>query len=186
MLDLFELRSKGGQPSPSGQQATVLVACSEGLEETAELASMAVNLFEEEDGIQVVLKFHPVMPYPRVAKYLGGQLPGHVTVSQEPIIDLMFKSTLMLYTGTTVCMQALVLELPVVHVRPQFEFDFDPLEGVPAARLEAVDQDSLLQGVRWLLEHRDKYVAEHRDLWHQLVEDYYSPITEQTYRAFLD
>ena len=92
----------------------------------------------------------------------------------------------MVYTGSTVSVQAMALGLPAVHLRPQFDLDLDPLEAVPEVRLEAVGLEELREKVDWLLEHRDEYIAEHRESWSGLVDDMYGAVTEESFRQFVD
>lgn len=170
---------KGGRP-------TVLIACSNGLEESAELAHMAAHLFSEDEKIRLIIKFHPIMPFERITGVMHSQLPGHVEISEEPLGELMSESSLMVYSGSTVCVDALTKGLPVIHVRPQFDLDMDPLEETPDVRLEAMGLDDLREKVRWLLHHREEYVAQHQKRWDKLVNDIYGPVTPQTYLAFVD
>lgn len=186
MQDLLDLRPPPGRPSASETEATVLVAFSGGLEETAALAHMAVQLFDEAEGVQVVFKFHPSMPFEKVSRLLGDRFPAHVRVSEEPITELILKSSVMVYTESTVCVQALALGLPVIHLRTQFEFDMDPLEAVPDARLVATGLEELRQKVRWLLAHREEYIAEHQEEWKHQVQEMYGPVTEESFRAFVE
>ena len=186
MQSLLELRSDPGHLQGPEGGAIVLVAPSNSLEETAELADLAAQLFSEGDGIRIVIKCHPIMPFERVTWLIGEPLPQHVEVSEEPITELMLKSSVMVYSGSTVCIQALALELPLVHVRPQFDLDTDPLEAVPDARLEATGVEELRQRIRWVLEHREEYVAQHRERWSGLVEELYGPVTEESFRAFIE
>lgn len=165
---------------------TVLVASSDGLEETVELVSMAANMFDENDGIQVVLKCHPRMPYQKVQGLIGAQLPKHVRVSDDPIIDLISDCAVMVYSGSTVAIEAMALGVPTIHLTSQFDFDLDPLEAVPDLRLAAMGLEDLRQKVRWLLEHREEYIAQHQEDWASLVSDMYGPVTEETFRAFVE
>ena len=117
--------------------------------------------------------------------YLGARLPAHVTVSEEPITALMQSSSIMVYTSSLVCVQALALGLPVIQVKNQFDFDTDPLETVPDLRLEAASLTELREKVSWLLKHREEYIALHSQEWRTTVEDIYSPVTEETVDAFV-
>ena len=92
----------------------------------------------------------------------------------------------MVYSGSTVGVQALALGLPLVHLRTQFDLDLDPLDAVPHLRLEATGLEELRDKVRWLVAHGTEYVEQHQAEWNQLIEDFYAPVTEQTYQAFLD
>ena len=180
------------QPPPAVEplgpvsDAPVLVACSYGLEEASELADLAARLFDEDEGVSVVIKCHPAMPFRNFQQLMRGPLPKHVRVSEEPIIDLIPKSSIMVYTGSMVCVQALATGLPVIHLRPQFDLDIDPLGAVPDVRPEATGLEELRREVRWLLNHREEYIAQQQDRWASLVHDIYGPVTEEAIRAFVD
>ena len=183
---LLALRHRSADAPASRDRAAVLVASSDCLEEAAELVYMAGNLFEEDEGISVVVKCHPRMPFKRVADLTGLHLPDHVMLSEEPIADLMLESSIMVYSGSTVGIQALALGLPVVHLRTQFDLDLDPLDAVPHLRLEATGLEELREKVRWLVTHGKEYVDQRQVEWDRLIEDFYGPVTVQTYRAFLE
>lgn len=179
------LKSRAGTVNDGGAAPTVLVAATGGREDTAELVAMAAGLFDGDEGVRVVMKCHPSMPFYKVSGLTATRLPGHVRLSEEPVTELMLKSSVMVYSGSTVCIQALALGLPVVHLRTQFDFSLDPLETVPDLRLEATGLEELRQKVRWLLENREEYIARHKDAWNRVVEDMYGPVTEETFLAFL-
>jgi surface carbohydrate biosynthesis protein (TIGR04326 family) len=186
LQNLLALRPQGSKLPASANGTTVLVAPSNSPEEAAELLHLAVRLFDGNEGVRIAIKCHPLLPFQKVSSSIGGQLPKHVEVSDDPLSDLMLKSCVMVYSGSTVCVQALALGLPVVHVRPQFDFDLDPLETVPDLRLEATGLEELRQKVLWLLDHRDEYIAQHRERWNRFVDDMYGPVTQQTFLAFVE
>jgi len=186
MQGLAELSTTNSEPRAAGTAPVVLVAPAAGREEAAEVVEMAVRLFNEDDGVQVIVKCHPSMPFSRFESLLDGKLPNHAQMSQEPITDLMLKSSLLLYTGSTVCVQALALGLPVVYVRPQFDLGMDALEAEPDLRLEAMGPKELGEKVRWLLDHREEYIEQHKDAWNRFLEEMYGPVTERSFRAFID
>jgi len=186
MQAMFAGSVPSAHASASKNGATVLVAPSNGLEEAAELVDIAGRLFDETDSIQVVVKCHPIMPLQMISKVAGVGLPPHVGLSEEPITDLMLKSDLMVYSGSSVCFQALTLGLPVIHLRTRFDLDLDPLEAQPEVRLDATGLDDLKEKVRWLLAHREEYIATHQEKWTRLVNEVYTPATAETCRAFVE
>lgn len=186
MQGLLALRSNGLTPPNRVGRPTVLIACSIGQDETAELIDMAVGLFDEDERVQVVVKCHPLMPFQQVSGLLATELPGHVQVTGEDIPELLVKSSLMVYSSSTVCIQALALGLPVIHLRARFDLDTDPLEAVPGLRLEAAGLEGLRQKVRWLIAHREDYIAQHQADWDRLVDEMYGPVNEETVHAFVD
>jgi len=167
-------------------QLIVLVAPGDSIEEAVELVYMAANLFGDDRGIQVVLKCHPEMPFQRVKGLIGRDLPDNVLVSDEPILELLSRTSAMVYSSTTVAVQALALGVPVVHVASRFGIDMDPLETVPDLRLEATGLEQLREQVLWLLEHREYYISERKQEWSRLVKDMYGPVTQETIHAFVD
>ena len=165
---------------------TILVASSDSLEEATELAYMAANLGKGDDSLRVILKCHPRTPYERVSGLFGSRAQGDFQVSTEPIIDLIKKSSVMVYSGSTVGVQAMALGIPAIHVTPQFELDVDPLEGVLDIRLAALGLEDLRVKVRWILDNRESYIAQHRERWRTFVDEMYSPVNERTVTAFTD
>ena len=146
MQDLEALGSYD-QQRPPAQDRFVLVAPSIGLDETAELAYMAAHLFDEDAGVRVVLKCHPMLPFERVRKLIGAPLPPHVQISDEPIKDLILKSSVMIYSNSSVCIDSLALGVPVVNLRPRFDISLDPLEDFPDLRPEATGLADLQAGL---------------------------------------
>lgn len=186
MRNLSALRSQASKTPAPTNPISVLVTPSYGLEESAELVDIAGRLFDENENILVVVKCHPLMPFDRVASLLSQPLPGHVEVSDEPTTDLMRKSSVILYTSSTICVEALAAGLPAIHLRSRFELNTDPLESAPDARLEALGLEDLREKIRWLLSNRTEYICQHRARWDQLADDIYGPVTDETYRAFVD
>jgi len=185
MQGLLARRPDGGAATGRADRPTILVATAR-LEEAAELVDLAARLFNEDEGVKVILKYHPAFPFDEVDGWSRDQLPQHVSVSDQPITELMLKSSLIVYSSSTVCVEALVLGLPAIHLRTQFDLDIDALGAVPHLRLEATGLEELREKVRWLLDHREEYIAQHREQWDRFVEEMYGPVTEDTYRAFLE
>ena len=183
---LLKERPETPDSSISLKQPMVLVASGDSIEETVELAYMAANLFRLDHKIQIVLKCHPEMPFKNVKGLIGGEMPGNVQVSDKPILDLLSKASAVVYSGSTVAVQALALDVPVIHLSPRFGIDMDPLETVPDLRLEATGLEELRVKVQWLLKNREEYIAQHNQEWARMVEDMYGPVTEDTIHAFVD
>jgi len=185
-----ENRLPTSPPAPSlsdgPQEKVVLIAASYSSEETAELATVAGLLYGPDDGVQVILKCHPGTPLERIRQFARIDLPAHVTVSSEPIESLMLRSSVMVYSGSTVCIEALAAGLPVIHLRPRFDFDLDPLDSVPETRLTATGVEELRNAVDWLLNHRREYISEHKYEWERVSTAMYGQVNEETIRAFTE
>jgi len=164
----------------------ILVATSISVDEAMELIRMALDLFPTPSSTDIIIKCHPQTPYSKMRKILNVNIPDHITISTEPIEALLLKSSMMIYSGSTVCFQAISFEVPIIHFRPKFEFDLDPLEKSPQLRLEAIDITSLRDQVNWMLQCGDEYKMQHKAQWNRLVSRMYSPINPDTYKAFTE
>jgi hypothetical protein len=51
--------------------------------------------------------------------------------------------------------------------------------------LEATGLEELREKVRWLLANREEYVAQHEQEWQHIANDFYGPVTEDTFQAFI-
>lgn len=183
MEGLSRLRAHSRDALPQ-YEVQILIALSFNLEEAAELAEMATTLYEPGSSAKIILKCHPVLPFQKISEDTGIQLPKNVQISEEPLIELMQRCSLMVYTSTTSCIQALALGIPVVHFKTHFGFDLDPLASAPHLRLEASDLPGLRLQVDWLLEHGSEYAKNNRGQWNEFVDDMYGPVDEESYLAF--
>ena len=75
--------------------------------------------------------------------------------------------------------------LPVIHLRRQFDFDLDPLEGYNESHLIATGVEDLRSKVDWLIENREEYVKEHTATWDTIVDDLYGAITDDAVKVFV-
>lgn len=182
----LSMSASGVGAADDSREPLVLVALQMGWEDTAELLDQVGEAFVNDTIVRVVVKPHPLLPLHEIEDRLGKPLPVHLRVSHEPLSDLLRQASVLVYGGSTACIEALIFEVPLVHVRPWFISDTDPLEHARDARLEATGVDELRENVRWLLEHREEYVARQRERWQALVRDMFGPVTEATYRAFVE
>lgn len=167
------------------ETAGVLVATSYGQEEAAELVDLISRLSKAGNiPVPVTIKCHPQTRISRLEHLLEGPVPSNIPVSEEPLSNLIPDSSLMVYTSSGACFEALSQGIPVIHYRSRFELDMDPLDKTPEARLAADNLEELGSQIQWLLENRDDYIRDHQDLWDQIIDDLYEPVTEDTYAAF--
>ncbi|NYT04917.1 MAG: hypothetical protein GKC04_00875 [Methanomicrobiales archaeon] len=120
-----------GSPGPQDDHGgkTVLVATSAGLGPSLELARIALLSFGNDPVLRVVVKFHPTVSAAR-ARALLPPLPAHFIVSEDPVSVLLPASDLLLYTESTVCVEALGQHIPLIHVKSSFSIDMNILEDV--------------------------------------------------------
>lgn len=171
---------------PEDGVPTILVAPSDRSEDAAELTMMAANLFDKTEPVRVILKYHPLLPFQKLRDIAKISLPDHVEIRDEPITKLMSQSSMLVYSDSAVAFQALALGLPAIHVITRFDLDLDPLDGARDTRLEAMGIEELRGKILWLLANKDEYLSQHKSACNSLVESAYGPVTEDTFRAFVE
>ncbi len=89
--------------------------------------------------------------------FRGGQ-PSHFHVVDRPISQLLSDADLLVYSHTTVYLEALVRGIPVLSVVPEVYIDLDTMCWFPALRLDAASHDELRSEEQpffpWLLQIR--------------------------------
>ncbi len=169
------------QPTPP---ESILIAASISLEEASELLDITADLAKSMPDSRFVLKFHPEMPYDTVNNNLRKFLPKNITISLNPIEELIAKTSLMIYSGSTVCFEAISHGVPVIHHRPRFDFDLDPLEDFPDVSLKSFTALDLQKQINWILEHRTEFINQQQSDWANAVSSMYSDVNTNPYQVF--
>jgi hypothetical protein len=128
---------------------TILIALTGEINASLELVSKAVEAFSACPEIRVLIKCHPTIPYSVLSRHLPA-LPDTFSVTTSPIGEILLTANLVLYTESTVCVEAVAQGVPVLHVRSDLSIDINIFEGNPAIPSCADPQDIRDQAVRIL------------------------------------
>ena len=176
----------GHRSIPNDGPPTVLVATSIGIVESSELVWKTYQAFRDRKDLRVVIKCHPATPYRRVAKTLGEvPLPEHFSISDEPLGHLLKQSRVMIYSTSSSCIEALANGVPVVHLQPDFDLDFDPLDFAPDSRRVANSPQELASAVDQILEAPQDVMAANDEKGKRVVHQLLGEVNEASYAAFL-
>jgi surface carbohydrate biosynthesis protein (TIGR04326 family) len=110
---------------------TILLALTGEINASLELISKAIEAFSGCPEIRVLIKCHPTIPYASISHHLP-RLPGTFSVTTLPVGEILPKTGLVLYTESTVCVEAVAQGVPVLHVRSDHSIDINIFEGNPA------------------------------------------------------
>lgn len=134
------------------------------------------------------VRCHPACPRSKFAREENTPLENltHFHISDSPSVkdDLLWADAVM-YSGTTVGMEAVMLGRPAIHMRRDILLSYDPLFNCDALKW-TVDTNDPLGPV--LSEIRALTAEDHARLWKQArdyVESYFRPVTPQGIRAML-
>jgi len=108
----------------------VLVPLAAGMDESLELALKSVQALGTVPGVSITLKPHPSISRETLLSSLPG-LPASVEVRTDPVDRLLDKADLVLFSSTTVAVEALGRGIPLLHVKSELDIDRNILEGLP-------------------------------------------------------
>ena len=165
---------------PAGEDTfTVLAAASVNTNEAVELIEKCLGAFSGRPGFTIVIKTHPTLPFRRISKYFP-VLPENAVVSENPVQDLLGHSDLVLFTSSTVAIEALALGIPVIHVKSDHTIDMNFFDG-EAAIPSFSDPREIARAGEQILRQREKPSREESE---RLVSAYFMPVDDAVIDIF--
>lgn len=173
--------------SPAARGRRVLVAL-EGVPEAIGLAQVSLSAAKRDTRLQVVLRFHPALPYEAMAHRLPPQTewPAGVRVSQAAsMVDDLRSADACFYWGTTVSIEAQAMGLPVIHYDTGAPLSFDPLFESLAFHWVARTATDLVAAIDEIAGLGDEEYVRRRNEAIAYVRSYFAPVTESCLARFL-
>ena len=133
------------------------------------------------------IRAHPVLPFERLLSYLGdAKIQENVEVSHGySILEDLGRCDAVLYWGTTVALEALMLGKPVIHFDRGDSLSYDPLfelEDFKWTVAGNTDLNTILTAIRRLADHEYSMLQQRaRDY----VMDYFRPVNDDSMSKFL-
>lgn len=155
---------------------TILVTPTSGILETVELVSKILSAFEHESAIEVLIKPHPILPIDRLKSALP-LLPSHIRLDERSIDELLADSSILIYTETTVSIEALARGIPVLHVASDVRIDMNPLEGYDSAPSVSRPED-IRTFVYRLISMGDRWKERYSEIASEFFEDVHDDYLE--------
>lgn len=172
----------------AGKKFKILVAGSVFKNESIELLRCILNTFESSDMYEIILKFHPLMPYQEIANAVNVKthLPEHFVISSQPVSVLLKECDVLLYKTTTICVEALATGVYPIHIESNYSINCDILDGVPDELHSSLKtEEELLCKLKELHEitseesHKRKLAAK------IVVEDFFGPVNDSVFELFM-
>jgi len=108
----------------SSEIKSIVVISPDDFNATLELLIKTIRAFGNRNDIRCIIKFHPTLPRGRISSYVS-DMPENFTVSNASIDKLLQDADLVVYTGSTVAVEAMARGIPVLHVRFDLRIDRD-------------------------------------------------------------
>ncbi|MEW6219289.1 MAG: hypothetical protein AB1634_07085 [Thermodesulfobacteriota bacterium] len=142
------------QPSPrlaAGRGRFRILAALEGVWEVVPLVRYVLRQAIACPHLEFQLRAHPVLPLANILRMLdqGGPLPANVSASSGSTVQEDVESAdAVLYWGTTIALEALMIGRPVVHFDKGDVISYDPLFALDAFKWTVSSASSLADIVR--------------------------------------
>ena len=133
----------------------------------------------------VFLRLHPLTAISDVLKRLSFPLPKNFIISEgKTLLEDFKRAGIVLYSLTTVALEALKVGLPVIYMDINKPFYLDPLFESDHLK-ESVFSPGQLKGKIEQLLNLDADLYQHElNRSHQYLNEYFSPITEEAMYQF--
>lgn len=157
------------------------------LEASLESYPMVAYLIEQfKDAPQFVrIRTHPLLPWARFEKKYGIKLPANFTVSTDvPLKDDIETADLLVYWGTTVSMEALLMGKPVIHFDQGNILSFDPLFECPHLKWTAQAGTTLQPLINQIDALSDTEFNAQKEKARGYLLDYFYPINDENLIRF--
>lgn len=121
---IYELKRKDFAMS-----CKILVAL-EGVYECYKIVNFVFNALSNTKDFQVIIRTHPARPFDRIKNDLCFDIDSHASFSvsnQKSLKDDLSEIDILIYWGSTVSMEALMMGIPVIHVSLDDIVTVDPL-----------------------------------------------------------
>ena len=169
------------------KRVKILVASSIDKNESCELLQKVLGAFGNHNLYDIILKFHPLMPYQRIANEMHiTALPEHFVISTESINTLLNECDILLYKTTATCVEALATGVYPIHIKSSYIIDCDILDSVPEGiHISIKTEDELLCEVKKFSEMNPDELLKRRNLGKNIVKYFFGAVDENVYDIFI-
>lgn len=135
---------------------------------------------------KIYLRFHPATSQKTVMEKLKFKLPPNFIISDNPpMVEELKRSKVVLYTSTTVCLEALKMGRPVIHLNVNYPLEVDPLFECGHLKDSCKKPEELVGKIERLCGLNDEHFYQELGCAESYLRDYFIPVNEQTLEPFV-
>jgi len=163
---------------------TILVATTVDSNESVELISRVLDTCSGLEGVRIVIRCHPDLPFDRIVSQLERDLPENATTGSGNPGQLR-EAGVLVFSTTTFAMEALAAGVPVIRITTMDPLTGNRFEGfLPSKMLQfARTDDELRQMVEVL--RSSEITPLDRENAQEIVRPFFGPVDESVYALFL-
>jgi len=136
--------------------------------------------------MKVIIRCHPAAPYETFKKYIDFKMPDNFIIcNQKSIQEELSDTDIVLYTWTTVAIEALKLGLPVIYIDILDPLNVDPLFECNALKKSVKKPEELLPVMEAFYSMNDDIFCKEQQTAQEYLKEYFYPVTEDNLASFM-
>jgi len=165
---------------------TVLVAL-EGVWDVLPLIEYVIESASLTPGIKFVLRAHPVLPLPLLLTKFRKNIdvPNIIRSDGTSLSEDILSSSAVIYWGSTVSLEAVMMGKPVIHFDMEHLTSYDPLLGLSAFKWTVIRQESLGDVIREIEGMPEDLYKVEAEKAKRYAQNYFWPVSESAMMKFL-
>ncbi|MFQ5686445.1 MAG: hypothetical protein ACE5GV_07270 [Candidatus Scalindua sp.] len=165
----------------------ILVAL-EGVYECYKLVNFVFNALSNIKDFQVIIRTHPACPFDNISKDLCfdiGLNKNFSASNQRSLKEDLSGVDILIYWGSTVSLEALMMGIPVIHVNLDDITNVDPLYDCSHLKWTVENEEELLDVVADIYDlTEDNYMSQHNKA-RSYIERYFKKVTDDRLSEFI-
>lgn len=134
----------------------------------------------------VIFRFHPQTDVKRVFEQIAFAWPAHFKRSEASSVYEDFRQVgIVLYTWTTVCLEAVAVGLPAVYINVHFPYSLNPLFDCPYLNTSVSRPEDLMPAIEALRSLKDEDYQKQRGMADSYMKNYFYPPSEKAMEQFI-
>lgn len=165
---------------------TILVALVSSRTLTEEMLLALFNAFGNSttQEIEFIIKSHPDVPLESLKVQLPSW-PAHFQKTEEPISNLLSKVDLVIYSSSTVGLEALLGGIPIVKYYSEHIIELDPLDAFNDLKIKSCSENNMRDMVLSALNPEDYSLAQEFSADAGNLKRFFSPVNEDVWKEIL-
>lgn len=136
--------------------------------------------------LKVIIRCHPASPFESFQKYIEFKIPNNFIISNEKsIIEELSEADGVIYTWTTVAVEALKLGLPVIYLDILTPMYVDPIFECNALKKNVYKPEELLPAIEYFYNMDDEIFFKEQETSQKYLKEYFYSVTEENLAPFL-
>lgn len=164
----------------------ILIALSIDKNSAFSLIQFIIKAFKGEGRFSITLRCHPLMPIETILKAGYLNLPGNFQIEPEKdLADALNDADMVIYSGTTVCIEALMMGVPVIHADINRFYNSDPLFECEHLKWSVRKPGDLLNIIDRIYKLDNMQFKKEQDSARNYVENYFHPVSKTNLKKFI-